>query len=377
MYGGLTSTDYVRSGKNMSTELGGRDRYKFFRRPVVPSIEGSTQTPIALATRPNVQRSLQPRSQQLGTELPRPQPRTVDKLGTIQGTKSVTIAQTTSVGAEAKAPEQFRSQSDQPTQEMGCQTMYRENDCQTDPYTRGYFVEEGQHPEVLTIDTLVYGEGLPAGLAEVEMIDRIRRRNKVQANLPQGNDPASMGKRLYALESLERTEWGEREDHIKKFQEARLEQVDSALQHREQQREELSSKRIQQIRESKLKAAEARLKGFQDKRLTVTRKLTARHQNPCCERATRDIIEAHVKFGNKAKPVKGNTLVEGVNTANYDVRPTLLSVPEGVRELEKSSVPKLEKVRTKDLQPPEDPAVKLLWTRRPRSTFALTSSLCS
>lgn len=44
------------------------------------------------------------------------------------------------------------------------------------------------------------------------------------------------------------------------------------------------------------------------------------------------------------------------------MRPTLLSFPEGVRELEKSSVPKLEKVKAKDLQPPEDPAIKLLST---------------
>ena len=281
--------------------------------------------------------------------------------GSRPGGAGASMQSTTDVGAESKDYDPHRDM-DAATQEIGCQTMYRENDCQTDPYSPDYFVPEGHNPEVLAISELRYGEGLPAALAEVEMIDRVQRRKQVESSLPQGADNESMQERLKRLEALERTEWDERESHIKNLQEARLTQVEKALQRREEQREEVSSKRIQQIRETKLREAENKLKTFQDKRLTVTRKLGAKHTNPCCEKSTRDIIEAHVKHGSKAKPVRSNTLVEAVNTANYDVRPTLLSFPEGVKELEKTTVPKIEKVKASDLQPPEEPAVKLLST---------------
>jgi len=37
-------------------------------------------------------------------------------------------------------------------------------------------VQPGSQPELLTLATLSYGRGLPAGLAEVEMIERARAK---------------------------------------------------------------------------------------------------------------------------------------------------------------------------------------------------------
>jgi uncharacterized protein YdcH (DUF465 family) len=346
----------------MTTEIGGRDRFKFFKRPVVPNMEGGTQTqaPLALASnRPTIHRALQPRSQMLQTEargsvLPAKGPRTLDPVPR----RPLPVK----AGDGSRAADEEAAGADGGSREMACQTMYRENDCQTDPYTPDYFVEEGHEPEVLALMELRYGEGLPAGLGEVEMIDRVQRRKNVEANLPQGGDQTSMQSRLKALETLEKTEWEERESHIRGLQEDRLNQIDSALHRREARREEASRARVEELKKAKLAEVEKQLQRTQEKRLVATRKLTAKHGNPCAEKSRRDIIAAHASNGTKGKPVTSNALVERINTSNYDVRPTLLSFPEGVDELERAKVPKLETVREEKLHAPEDKATALLST---------------
>ena len=64
------------------------------------------------------------------------------------------------------------------------QTDYRESEAQTDPYSPEYVVRPGSQPELLTLATLAYERGLPAGLAEVEMIERARAKRAWEATLP-------------------------------------------------------------------------------------------------------------------------------------------------------------------------------------------------
>ena len=47
------------------------------------------------------------------------------------------------------------------------QTDYRDQECQTDPYSPSFRVKPGESPEILTLAALTHGNGLPAGLAEV------------------------------------------------------------------------------------------------------------------------------------------------------------------------------------------------------------------
>lgn len=58
------------------------------------------------------------------------------------------------------------------------QTTFRENETQTEPWNPSYYVYPGiNDPEVLNIKNLKYGNGLPAGALEIDMIDRIYKRN--------------------------------------------------------------------------------------------------------------------------------------------------------------------------------------------------------
>lgn len=131
----------------MTVEIGGHDRFKFFKRPVVPTMEDGTQTagaPLALASnRPTIHRALQPRSQLLQTDargsIVPAKPRTLDPVPKRPLALRATADESPSSPNEAAA--------DVGTREMGCQTLYRENDCQTDPYTPDSYIEEGNEPE--------------------------------------------------------------------------------------------------------------------------------------------------------------------------------------------------------------------------------------
>ena len=62
----------------------------------------------------------------------------------------------------------------------------------------------------------VIGHGLPAGLAEVEMIERARAKREWEATLPPLNDMSQLEKRKKMMDEMERKEWALREQEIEK-----------------------------------------------------------------------------------------------------------------------------------------------------------------
>jgi hypothetical protein len=70
---------------------------------------------------------------------------------------------------------------------------------------------------LLALGTLTYGQGLPAGVIEVEMIERARLKREWEKSLPKVTDDASFKRRLEMMEEMEMLEWKEREDEIKKY----------------------------------------------------------------------------------------------------------------------------------------------------------------
>lgn len=62
------------------------------------------------------------------------------------------------------------------------------------------------------------GRGLPAGLAEVEMIERARAKRAWEATLPPLNDMSQLEKRKKMMDEMERKEWALREQEIEKYE---------------------------------------------------------------------------------------------------------------------------------------------------------------
>ena len=69
---------------------------------------------------------------------------------------------------------------------------------------------------LLWIKNIHIGHGLPAGLAEVEMIERARAKRAWEATLPPLGDPTQWEKRRRMMEEQERKEWAFRETEIEK-----------------------------------------------------------------------------------------------------------------------------------------------------------------
>ncbi|XP_036366868.1 cilia- and flagella-associated protein 91-like isoform X2 [Octopus sinensis] len=133
------------------------------------------------------------------------------------------------------------------------QTDYRDADVQTDPYSPEYVVRPGSQPEILTLATLCWDQGLPAGLAEVEMIERARAKREWEKNLPSLNDPTQIEKRRKMMEAMELKEWLIREKAIEVLQGKHLKVLKKLLKEREERQQDIDKKRLDKIWAAKQK----------------------------------------------------------------------------------------------------------------------------
>ncbi|KAI1885239.1 hypothetical protein AGOR_G00218120 [Albula goreensis] len=179
------------------------------------------------------------------------------------------------------------------------QTDYRDSEAQTDPYTPNYAVRPGSSPELLTLVMLTWNHGLPAGLAEVEMIERLRLKRAWEATLPPLNDLAQLEKRQRMMEEMERKEWAFRESEIEKLQEKRLELLTRLLSQREKRQQELLIKHLDARFAQRQQDKEAKLKRIRKDYITSIRRLTEKKRNVEGKLRKRDIVEAYWTQGSR------------------------------------------------------------------------------
>ena len=118
------------------------------------------------------------------------------------------------------------------------QTIFRESEAQTNPYTPDYIIDKENVPEVLSIANLRFGKGLPASMAEMELIEQMREKRAFENALPPTSDEACFTLRRKLMEEQEVREWNKREEDIKRLQNERLNLLQSALVEREKETEE-------------------------------------------------------------------------------------------------------------------------------------------
>lgn len=91
------------------------------------------------------------------------------------------------------------------------QTQFRDSSAQTHPWQPDYKVIDGGDPEVLKLDFLKWGCGLPAGMHEIRLIERARMKRAWEKRMPPVLDAESLEKRRKLIDALERNEWAFRE----------------------------------------------------------------------------------------------------------------------------------------------------------------------
>uniref|UniRef100_A0A3Q1EJC0 Cilia- and flagella-associated protein 91 n=1 Tax=Acanthochromis polyacanthus TaxID=80966 RepID=A0A3Q1EJC0_9TELE len=208
---------------------------------------------------------------------------------------------------------------------VGVQTDYRENETQTDPYSPEYVVQPGATPsELLQLAALSWGRGLPAGLAEVEMIERARAKRAWEARLPPLSDLSQLDKRRRMMEAMEAKEWAFREGEIQKLQEARLAVLKDLLKQRDEAQKDVTNERLKQIYYKLQKAKETKMDKTQNDYARSLRKLEAKRRN----------VEGKLERRSFDSRIFAPQTRTNKNTSNNQLKSPYLDTYEGLLELE-------------------------------------------
>lgn len=221
-----------------------------------------------------------------------------------------------------------------PTKTIGVQTMYRESEAQTDPFTPDFVVQPGVSPEILTLSNLYWGQGLPAGQIELEMMQHQKELREYNAALPPHTDEASFEIRKRLMEEQEMNEWQRREKEIDDLQRERLELLQQAVIVRDEEAMEFQEERVDALRQRKLEEKENKIADIQRKRILALRKLSKAKAKFIPKKDERDIIEDYVNFGsNVYAPVTRLGLFPDNNARDYNVFTDDLNKIEGITDL--------------------------------------------
>ena len=244
------STAAQRNQMSQWTNVTGSNRFKFFRRP-----QFGAKLPFAM---------------------PLPQPAPVTEGGE-------------AFAGEAGAPAPGGAVT------VGTQSDYRESEAQTMPYSPDYVLTEAEpNPEVLMLAGLKFGQGLPGGLPEVEMVEKAREKAAFEASLPASNDLANLPLRKRMMEAWETKEYHEREAELAKLQDERLEVLKQQLEAREESRERRHADRLDALKRTKLEEKRKAFAYIQRRRITTVRKLAGqRRRLETGGREKRDIINEY------------------------------------------------------------------------------------
>ena len=217
------------------------------------------------------------------------------------------------------------------------QTVFRESEAQTNPYTPDYIINKENVPEVLSIANLQFGKGLPASMEEMELIAQMREKRAFENALPPTSDEASFYLRRKLMEELEVREWNKREEDIKRVQNERLNLLQSALVEREKDTEEKNAQRTEEIRLKKMENKERAVAKIQRQRIKVLRKMYKARKNVEIKGKKRDIIEEYYNYGSTVyAPITREGLSLDKKANKYEVQPEALSSYQGIEELSRS-----------------------------------------
>lgn len=272
-------------------DVSGKDRYKFFRRPIIPFLQ---QVP------PNV----------------------------VLHANSGPFSRTDVIAKRGTTPL---------TKNAHVQTDYRDNETQTDAYTPEYVIRPGSKPELLTLATLSYGHGLPAGLAEVEMIERARAKRAWEATLPALHDLENLELRRKMMDEQERKEWAFREKEIEKLQEAKLNLLKNLLQEREERHNDLNTKRLDKLWSEKQKQKDTKFDKIRAEHIKMIRKLLKKRQEVEGKFERRNILKEYADPGSQAyAPLSRVGVFMDRGSEKYKVKSRYLTTYQGLLELENS-----------------------------------------
>ncbi|XP_029314996.1 cilia- and flagella-associated protein 91 isoform X2 [Cottoperca gobio] len=265
---------------------------------------------------------------------------------------------------------------------VGVQTDYRESETQTDPYSPEYVVQSGITPsELLRLAALSWGRGLPAGLAEVEMIERARAKRAWEATLPPLDDLSQLDKRRRMMEEMEVKEWAFREGEIQKLQETRLTVLKDLLWQRDETQKEVTNERLNMIYSQNQKDKETKLHKIHNDYIRSLRKLEAKGRNVEWKLERLGVVKVLKDSQTYAPQSRRDTFTNRI-IRNKELKNNYLDTYEGLVELEaglsasvlkpwvKILKPKVHIIKH-EIKPPASKVVELMKTYKEKPSRSL------
>ncbi|GAA6082796.1 cilia- and flagella-associated protein 91-like, partial [Tachysurus ichikawai] len=236
---------------------------------------------------------------------------------------------------------------------VGVQTDYRDSEAQTDPYSPEYILHPGADiPEILSLATFTWGHGLPAGLDEVEMIERARQKRAWEATLPPLSDPTQLDKRKRMMDEMERKEWAFREQEIEKLQETRLALLKRFLQERESQQNKVTVHRLDEHFSKLQREKEKQFQKIRNNYALSIRKLMAKRKMLEDKLMRWDVITEHLDYGSQMyAPLFPHGDVSDRHSQSNVIKSHLLDTYDGLVELEAGLPPSVQEPQIKTQRP--------------------------
>jgi hypothetical protein len=203
--------------ERLQAEIMGKSRVKYFKRPLIPYLPHSLTSQASQSTLVNPHLPFTASNSLELDEIP---------------------AKTTEILAA--------------TREIGTQSVYRESETQTDPFSPDFITDpQSNSPsELLDIAHFTVKNGnFPISQQEINEIHRIREKKAFEASLPPINDVERAGQRRRMLADRELLEWEVREEQLKAEQGQKLQQLVDILAVREQKSSEYDELRLDLARE--------------------------------------------------------------------------------------------------------------------------------
>ncbi|XP_072761993.1 cilia- and flagella-associated protein 91 isoform X2 [Anoplolepis gracilipes] len=191
--------------------------------------------------------------------------------------------------AQKQCTASLKSESRKNTQET--QTDYRESEAQTEPWESPYKIVPGHNPEILTLAHLTWEHGLPAGVHEIHIINRMQMKRAWETILPLMDTPANIKIRNSIITMLEIDEWAFRESEIQFITDLRLNLMKDLMQSHESQNKKKVKSRFNRLQNKLMKNRDDQVKTIRHNLKRNLRKLCRKYDN---QSRKPDLIEGHI-----------------------------------------------------------------------------------
>ncbi|KAK3543485.1 hypothetical protein QTP70_023212 [Hemibagrus guttatus] len=179
------------------------------------------------------------------------------------------------------------------------------------------------------------GHGLPAGLDEVEMIERARMKRAWEATLPPLNDLSQLDKRKRMMDEMERKEWAFREQEIEKLQETRLALLMRFLRERDSQQDKVTVQRLDEHFSKLQREKEKQVQKIRNNYERSLRKLIAKRKTLEEKLVERDIINKHSDYSSQTyAPLSRHGVFPDRHSQSNVIKSHFLDTYQGLLELE-------------------------------------------